>query len=89
VVKDEFSIGLKGKRPSVGAEGAEAVSSRTTYGGWLKKQPIEFVDEALGPERSALFRSGKIKIDGFVDPTGRVYTLEQLQSRNPLVFAEN
>lgn len=89
-VKPEFDVGsdLKGKRPSVGATGAKQVSTRTSYGGWLKKQPTEFVDEALGVERSRLFRSGKLTIDKFVDPTGRVYTLEQLKSMNPMAMIE-
>lgn len=89
-VKPEFDIGAKlhGKRPAISADGVERVSGRTTYGGWLKKQPTAFIDEALGVERSRLFRSGKFTIDKFVDPTGRVYTIEQLESLNPLAFLE-
>lgn len=89
-VKPEYDMGAKvqGERPSIGADGVEQVNAKTTYGGWLKRQPREFVDEALGVERSRLFRSGKLKLDKFVDPTGRVYTLEQLERMNPLVFAE-
>ena len=90
VVKDEFTLAKKslGKRPSIGADGAKQVGARTTYGGWLKKQPVEFVDEALGVERSKLFRSGKLTIDKFVDPTGRMYTLEQLAQMNQIAFQE-
>lgn len=90
-VKKEFDIGSDkgGKRPSVGATGVKQVSSRTSYGGWLKRQPAAFVDEALGVERSRLFRAGKLTLDKFVDPTGRVYTLEQLQSMNPIAFIED
>jgi SPP1 gp7 family putative phage head morphogenesis protein len=89
-VSPEFDVGSKlhGQRPSVGSTGAKQVSGRTTYGGWLKKQPTEFIDEALGVERSRLFRSGKMTIDKFVDSTGRVYTLKQLESLNPMVFME-
>lgn len=89
-VKPEYDIGakLQGQRPAKSAGGVEQVSGRTTYGGWLKKQPTGFIDEALGTERSKLFRSGKFTIDKFVDPTGRVYTLEQLESLNPLAFME-
>ena len=89
-VKDEFNIGskLKGARPFKGATGAGTTSARATYGGWLKKQPVEFIDEALGIERSRLFRAGKISIDKFTDPTGRIYTLEQLQNMNPFAFQE-
>jgi SPP1 gp7 family putative phage head morphogenesis protein len=90
VVKPEYSLarGLKGTRPSVGAEGAKEVSAKTTYGTWLKKQSKGFIDEALGVERSELFRAGKLTLDKFVDPTGRVYTLEELHQMNPFVFQE-
>ena len=86
----EYDMGakVKGSRPSIGADGIKQVSTRTTYGGWLKKQPIEFVDEALGIERSKLFREGKLSIGNFVDPTGRVYTLAQLERMNPIAFLE-
>ena len=88
-VKPEYTIGgFVGKRPSIGAEGVKQVSGKTNYGSWLKKQPVEFVDEALGVERSRLFRSGKLSIDKFTDPTGRVYTLTELQRMNPFVFQE-
>ena len=82
IVKQKYNLGAKldGKRPSLGANGAKEQSAKLTYGGWLKKQPKEFIDEALGVERSALFRSGKISIDKFVDPTGRTYTLSELNS---------
>jgi len=89
-VKPEFDLGSKvtGQRASKGAIGAKAVSGKTTYGGWLRQQPREFIDEALGPERSKLFRTGQLKIDQFVDPTGRVYTLQQLEQMNPFVFQD-
>ena len=91
VVKPEYDMGakIKGKRPAIEADGVKQVSGKTTYGGWLKRQPVEFVDEALGVERSRLFRSGKLTLDKFVDPTGRVYTLEQLEKMNPIAFIEN
>jgi SPP1 gp7 family putative phage head morphogenesis protein len=89
-IKPEFDAGakLKGRRPAKGATGAKTVSGRTTYGGWLKQQPKPFVDEALGVERSKMFRSGKLTIDKFVDSTGRVYTLGELERMNPFVFME-
>lgn len=89
-IKDKYDIGkkLQGERPAVGAGGAEQVSSRMSYGGWLKKQPVEFVDEALGVERSRLFRSGELTIDKFTDPTGRVYTLTELGGMNGIATIE-
>jgi len=86
IVKPEFSLagGLDAGRPAVGADGVQDVYSRTTYAGWLKKQPAEFVDEALGPERSKLFRSGALRLDQFVDPTGHEYTLTELSASHNL-----
>ena len=54
------------------------VSSKTTYSSFLKRQSKEFQDEVLGVERAKLFRSGKLKLDQFVDKSGKLYTLEQL-----------
>ena len=79
---------VKGERPSLSSSCVEQVNAKTSYSGWLKKQPVEFVDEALGVKRSELFRSGKLTIDRFVDPTGRRYTLTQLQRMNPIAFLE-
>lgn len=79
----------RGTRPSVVNGKVEMVGAKTTYGGWLKKQPIEFIEEALGRERALLFKSGRLSLEKFVDPTGRVYTLKQLESMNPFVFQEN
>ena len=90
VIKSAFSVasGMGGERPAFGPDGRGVVGSRTTYGGWLKKQPVEFVDEALGEERSKLFRSGKLPLEKFVDPTGRVYSLEELERMSPMAFQE-
>ena len=82
-VKEEYSLrGFEGGRPSIGAKGVKSVESNKSYGAWLKKQPEEFVNEAIGVERSRLFRSGQLTLDKFTDPTGRVYTLQQLKNMN-------
>lgn len=83
-VKQEFQKPIKsdGERPALGADGVEDINNRTSYGTWLKRQPSEFQDEALGPERAQLFRSGKVKMDEFTDPTGRVLTLRELESKS-------
>ena len=90
VVNPKYNLGAKvtGQRASKGASGGKPVSANKSYGTWLKTQPREFVDEALGAERSELFRAGKLSIDKFVDPTGRVYTLRELERMNPFVFAD-
>jgi hypothetical protein len=56
------------------------VSAKRTYSGWLKDQsPAEFQDQMLGKERGKLFRSGKIKLDQFVDLNYNPVSLEQLR----------
>jgi SPP1 gp7 family putative phage head morphogenesis protein len=89
-LKPQFDLGasVHGKRPSRGGDGFEQVSARVTYGGWLKKQPEVFVDEALGVERSKLFRSGKLSLDKFIDPTGRTYTLKELASMDTITMIQ-
>ncbi len=88
VVKPEYNLGssVTGGRSSVGSSGPKQVGGETTYGSWLKRQSHDFQDIALGPERAELFRGGKIKIENFVDPTGRTYTLDELQSIYPSAF---
>lgn len=87
-VNPKYDLGADadGARPSVGAAGAQEVGVNTTYGGWLRKQPKSFVEEALGKARAKLFLSGKIPIEGFTDPTGREYTLDELRIANNLAF---
>lgn len=87
-IKPEYDAIPEGVRPSVGAEGAEQVSSATTYGQWLKRQPAAFQDEVLGPQRAALFRRGGLSIDAFTTRQGRVYTLDELRRKQPLAFAK-
>ena len=80
VVNRRFDLlgDIGGVRPSETGE----VSTRLTYGAWLRKQPRAFVNEALGVERAELFLSGQVSIDSFVDPTGRTYTLDELRNSN-------
>lgn len=87
-VKRQFDLlaEVEGVRPSVGASGAQEVGAKTAYGGWLKSQPASFQNEVLGETRAKLFRLGELKIDQFIDNSGRTYTLAQLRALNPLAF---
>lgn len=86
-VKKEYTIsGIKGERPALGDMGKVNVSGKSTYSGWLKRQGSDFQDEVLGPARAKLFRKGQIELTGFVDPTGRVYTLIELRAMNPMAL---
>lgn len=87
VLKDEFAREIAGStRPSVGPDGAEQVSSKTSYGEWLARQPASFQKDVLGPERYKLFSKGELAIDRFVDDNGKILTLRQLREREPMAF---
>ena len=76
VLDDRFQEGgLEGTRASMDGP----ISAKRTYSGWLKDQPAEFQDQMLGKERGKLFRSGKIKLDQFVDQNYNPVSLEQLR----------
>lgn len=88
VLKDEYVREIPGSvRPAVGEDGAQQVSSKTTYGEWLARQPAAFQREVLGDKRYQLFSKGELTIDRFVDgETGRQYTLNQLKELEPHAF---
>lgn len=87
VLKDEYAREIAGStRPSVGPDGVEQVSSKTSYGEWLARQPASFQSDVLGPARYELFSKGELPIDRFVDDNGKTLTLQQLREREPLAF---
>lgn len=87
VLKDEYQREIPGStRPSVGPDGAQQVSSKTTYGEWLARQPASFQKEVLGPARYKLFSKGDLTLDRFVDDNGKEYTLDQLKDLEPHAF---
>jgi len=91
VVKPQYQLpGLVGERPEItinkdGSSKRGTVSAKVTYSGWLKRQPAAFQDDVLGPERGKLFRSGKVKLDKFVDTSGRTFTLRELADSDKAV----
>ena len=62
------------------------VAPETTYAQFLSRQSAKFQDSVLGPTRGLLFRQGGLTLDQFVDLTGKVLTLEQLQIAFPTAF---
>lgn len=54
------------------------VPSDITYDSWLRGQPTSFQNEVLGVKKAALFRRG-LRIDRFVDRSGRELSLSELQ----------
>lgn len=58
------------------------VPASMTYNEWLKKQPAAVQDEALGPTRGRMFRSGEVEsVDRFVNRNGDAWTLDELRRR--------
>lgn len=78
VLKDADQLGLdltEGKRASIDGQ----VPASTTYGQWLKKQPVAVQDDVLGVTRARLFRKGGLSIEKFVGSDLQPLTLEQLR----------
>ena len=57
------------------------VSGAVTYNDWLKRMPPSIQDEALGPTRAQLFRTGKLDVRDYTDRQGELYTLDELAKR--------
>lgn len=77
VPKDQRTKGMVG-----------TVSANTNYGQWFSRQSAAFQREWLGPARYKLYKQGGYKIDRFVDPTGKQYTLAQLRQKDTETFKE-
>lgn len=55
------------------------ISDSESYPQWLAGQPAAVQDEVLGKKKAGLYRSGKVKVSGFVDERGRELTLDELR----------
>lgn len=82
VVKSWKELGFKFKEvpPSTRASMDGQVAETVTYGEWLKDQPDAVQNEALGPARAELFRSGEVGIHDFVNDKGQKLTLDELSN---------
>ncbi len=56
-------------------------AASTTYGQWLGRQSAAIQNDILGPTRGALFRRGDLKIEKFVEASGRELTLAELANQ--------
>lgn len=72
----------QGKRASSNGDVPEDV----TFAKWLKSQTKADQVEVLGKTGAKLFRDGKLPLDGFVDKSGRHFTLDELRTRNAKAF---
>lgn len=68
------------------AKNVGQVPSVTTYDKWLRTQSKQFQEDVLGVKKAQLYRSGKLKLDEFVDHSGRELTLDELAKLHPEAF---
>tara|TARA_R110002096_G_C14661938_1_gene728462 strand:- start:54560 stop:56911 length:2352 start_codon:yes stop_codon:yes gene_type:complete len=78
----ELGIDLKEAPEGTRASMNGQVPATLNYNGWLRKMDASpatrgIVDDALGPRRAELFRSG-VNVDKFVNAQGKTLTLRQL-----------
>jgi SPP1 gp7 family putative phage head morphogenesis protein len=62
------------------------VAADLTYPEWLKRQPREVIEEALGKTKAKLFIEGGLTIDRFVNNQGVTLTLDELRARDAAAF---
>lgn len=63
------------------------VPADMTYGQWLKRQTAAVQEDVLGAKKAAMFRTGKLPVEKFVDKAGHELTLKQLEQVEPAAFA--
>lgn len=63
------------------------VAGAETYNTWLRRQPVDFVEEVLGKTKTKLYLDGNLSLDRFVDSSGREYSLDELRRREAEAFA--
>lgn len=68
------------------------VVDNVSYYEWLKTQPTEIQDMALGKKRAELFRSGEMSIERFkqlqLDRNFEPLTLKEMEQLEPVIFGE-
>lgn len=63
-----------------------SVPKDITYNQWLKKQPIEIQEQALGVKRAKLFREGGLDIQKFTNANDQQLTLKEIRRREADAF---
>jgi len=92
VLDDRFAGLEKGAtRTAKGEDGIESIPAKQTYYSWLKTQPAEFQNEAIGPTRGKLLRDGGLSAQRFAElQLGKSFeplTLDQMRELDPLAFS--
>jgi len=82
----EMGIDIDDIPPSTRSSMNGQVPSDITYNQWLKGQPIEIQNDALGKTRAKLFRDGGLDISQFTIRNDYELTLDQLRAKEPQAF---
>jgi len=88
VLKSWRELGLKDPSPATRASMDGAVPAEMNYAEWLAKQPMERVEEILGPIRARLYKKGGLKLAQFSNDKGTLYTLDELRKLDAAAFAK-
>jgi hypothetical protein len=88
VLKSWRELGLKDPSPATRASMDGAVPAEMNYAEWLAKQPMERVEEILGPIRARLYKKGGLKLAQFSNNKGELYTLDELRKLDAAAFAK-
>lgn len=77
-------------RSSRGPDGKSVATADEDYFEWLKKQPAEFQDDALGPIKGKLFRDGGLSPERFrqlqLNKKFQPLTLDEMRRKEPNAF---
>lgn len=82
----EKGISVQEARSRWASANVGQVPAETSYNDWLARQSQSFQNEVLGKTKARLFRTGKIRLDQFIDRRGDEFSLEELASQRPEVF---
>ncbi len=90
-LNDEFAFLDEGRtRFARGPDGVGRVDANETYYSWLKKQPAEFQNNAIGPTRAKLLRDGGLTAERFselnIGRNFRALNLSQMRAIESTAF---
>jgi SPP1 gp7 family putative phage head morphogenesis protein len=92
VLSSEFDFLDEGATRASGGPNPGYAPADENYFDWLKRQPADFQDAALGPSRAKLFRDGGLTAERFAELNiGRDFealTLEEMRQIEPGAFAK-
>jgi SPP1 gp7 family putative phage head morphogenesis protein len=86
ITSNKYDVSQNNYRIAQGADGAQKVSEKTTYYEWLKRQPADFQDDALGKTKGKIFRNAGLSTQAFKQATvrqnGLPLTIDEMARKN-------